>query len=98
MNLSLNAPAVLADKPGHVVVRVDVLNRLHDVGRALAPAPSGEDRGPQVGRRLHERVGRSLKRLPGVVIHGSQCLTVLNYGHGSIIHDSFVVWYHELSS
>ena len=88
----------LADDAGDVVVRIDVLDRLDDVGRTLASAGSRADRFLKRGWSLLIGAGGGLKRLPGLVFHGSQCLTVLNYGHGFIIHDSFVVWYHELSS
>ncbi len=82
---------VLADEPRNVVVGVDVPDRLDDVSGPVTAAPGGQDGGLEPGGRLLERLRGVGQLLPRVVIHGSQCLTVLNYGHDPIIHDSFVV-------
>ena len=76
---------MLADYPGHVVVRPDVTDRPRDVGGALALVGGLADRNLQQRRAVAYRVGRLLELAARPVVHASQCRMFKDYGHEPIV-------------
>jgi len=91
--------AVLPDKPGHVVVGVDVPDSTGDVRRLITSASCFQDRILEPGRGLLVVIGRNSQHAPGRLFHTGQFRTEFkSYGHAPILRGRFRNCYRELSS